>query len=332
MTATKNPQLKVTITREDGTVVTTTTGEWKALRLWAARWSRQGFTVSKEEVMPTTQDDTAALEAQAFDTALAALYLKAQQLRDDRARLINKLHFVAGDKKVGTYGKRVWAKTLEEVIALLKHERRGHDVIAELATVDAAHAALKAEIDVKNDIYAQAPWSRFILCLSHGGHIHNAIGCSTLHWDTPLEWHPELSGLTVEEAVKALGPTLCSVCFPSAPVEWRRKRSDVEREAKAGERAAKAEAKFIKNLRDSEIFPDYHQGRVTTVAGAKQALRDEVEFRDYFGHGKHPFHADSVKAAEQATKVLLARGVTQTEIHQIIERAIVKNRKDGANI
>jgi len=267
-----------------------------------------------------------------FDTALAALHLKAQQLRDERARLINKLHFVARDKKVGTYGRRVWAKNLKEVIALLEHERRGHDVIAELATVDATHAALKAEIDAQNEIYRAAPWSRFILCLSHGGHIHNAIGCSTLHWDTPVEWHPELSGLSIEAAVKALGPTLCSVCFPSAPVEWRRKRSDVEREASAAERAAKAEAKFIKNLRDSEIFPDYHQGRVTTVAGAKQALRDEVEFRDYFGHGKHPFHADSVKAAEQATKVLLARGVTQAEIDTIIERAIMKNRKDGANI
>jgi len=267
-----------------------------------------------------------------FDTALAALHLKAQQLRDERARLINKLHFVARDKKVGTYGRRVWAKNLKEVIALLEHERRGHDVIAELATVDATHAALKAEIDAQNEIYRAAPWSRFILCLSHGGHIHNAIGCSTLHWDTPVEWHPELSGLSIEAAVNALGPTLCSVCFPSAPVEWRRKRSDVEREASAAERAAKAEAKFIKNLRDSEIFPDYHQGRVTTVAGAKQALRDEVEFRDYFGHGKHPFHADSVKAAEQATKVLLARGVTQAEIDTIIERAIMKNRKDGANI
>lgn len=280
-------------------------------------------------MIPVTTKRLSPLE---FDTELAALYLKAQQLGDDRARLINKLHFVAGDKKVGTYGKRVWAKTLEEVIALLEHERRGHDVIAELATVDAADAALKAGIDVQNEIYRAAPWSRFILCLSHGGHIHNAVGCSTLRYDTAVEWHPELSGLSVEEAVKALGPTLCSVCFPSAPVEWRRKRSDVEREAKAGERAAKAEAKFIKNLRPEEQFRDYSKGRVTTVAGAKQALRDEVEFRDYFGHGKHPFHADSVKAAEQATKVLLARGVSQTEIDTIIERAIVKNRKDGANI
>jgi hypothetical protein len=48
MPATKNPQLKVTITRDDGTVVTTATGEWKALRLWAARWSRQGYTVARK--------------------------------------------------------------------------------------------------------------------------------------------------------------------------------------------------------------------------------------------------------------------------------------------
>jgi len=50
MTTRKNPQLKVTITRADGTVVTTAKGEWKNLRLWAARWAREGFTVSKELV------------------------------------------------------------------------------------------------------------------------------------------------------------------------------------------------------------------------------------------------------------------------------------------
>ena len=34
-------------------------------------------------------------------------------------------------------------------------------------------------------------------------------------------WLPKLSGMTEAEAVEEHGPALCSVCFPSAPVEWQ---------------------------------------------------------------------------------------------------------------
>jgi hypothetical protein len=61
-------------------------------------------------------------------------------------------------------------------------------------------------------------------------------------------------------------------------------------------------------------------------------LRREVEFRDYYGHGEHSSHAEYVRGAAQAKKVLLARGVTQTEIDRIITNAIKRNRKDGARI
>jgi hypothetical protein len=78
---------------------------------------------------------------------------------------------------------------------------------------------------------------------------------------------------------------------------------------------------------------------ITTVAGCKQVLRDEVEYRDYFGRGPHPWRAGYARGAEMARKVLLAReaakpgtGATEAEISRIIENAIKKNRKDGARI
>ena len=135
-----------------------------------------------------------------------------------------------------------------------------------------------------------------------------------------------------------LGPTLCSVCFPAAPVELRRKRSDVEREAREAEKAAKAEAKFIKNLRPEEQFRVDGE-RITTVVGCEDVIRKEVLFRDYYGRGEHSSHAAYVIGADKAAAVLRARearqagtGAGTADIGRIIESAVKRNRKEGARI
>ncbi|MFE6000406.1 DUF6011 domain-containing protein [Streptomyces sp. NPDC056454] len=66
-------------------------------------------------------------------------------------------------------------------------------------------------------------WSRFYLVKNVDGHIHKTTSpneCHTLRHDTRMGWLPDLSGLTEADAVTAHGPILCTVCFPSAPVEW----------------------------------------------------------------------------------------------------------------
>lgn len=63
-------------------------------------------------------------------------------------------------------------------------------------------------------------WSRFFLVTSSPGHVHSSMHCSTCRVTTKFGWLPELSGKDEATAVRELGPTLCSVCFPSAPVEW----------------------------------------------------------------------------------------------------------------
>jgi hypothetical protein len=62
-------------------------------------------------------------------------------------------------------------------------------------------------------------WSRFFLVTSSSGHVHRSMACSTCRPTTTFGWLPELSGQTEAQAVAELGPALCSVCFPSAPVE-----------------------------------------------------------------------------------------------------------------
>ena len=64
-------------------------------------------------------------------------------------------------------------------------------------------------------------WSRFFLVA--GGHLHSSMNCSTCNNGfnpTEFYWYPTLAGLNEAEAVEAVGSVLCTVCFPSAPVEW----------------------------------------------------------------------------------------------------------------
>ena len=63
-------------------------------------------------------------------------------------------------------------------------------------------------------------WSRFFLVTSSKGHIHSSMNCSTCQWTTTYGWLPDVSGLDEEAAVEAHGALLCTICFPSAPVEW----------------------------------------------------------------------------------------------------------------
>lgn len=63
-------------------------------------------------------------------------------------------------------------------------------------------------------------WSRFFLVTSSKGHIHSSMGCSTCRPSTRYGWLPELSGKAEAEAVAECGPALCTVCFPTAPLEW----------------------------------------------------------------------------------------------------------------
>lgn len=86
-------------------------------------------------------------------------------------------------------------------------------------------------------------WSRFFLVTNVGGHIHRDMNCSTCFPTTQYGWLTELSGLTEAAAVAEYGEILCSICFPSAPVEWTNGENKKDRARKDAEAALKAIAK-----------------------------------------------------------------------------------------
>ena len=97
--------------------------------------------------------------------------------------------------------------------------KRGYDATdleADLAKKERRIATIDREYD-------RRPWSRFFVTSGANGHVHSERTCSTCNKDgkyTEFYWITDLSGKTEEAVVAELGSRLCSVCFPSAPVEW----------------------------------------------------------------------------------------------------------------
>lgn len=88
-----------------------------------------------------------------------------------------------------------------------------------LTASNASVTALRASISAAHKEWeGHGRWSRFFLV--QGGHIHSSTSCHTLRPTTQVGWLPNLSGETEKDAVDAHGALLCTVCFPSAPVEW----------------------------------------------------------------------------------------------------------------
>lgn len=303
---------------------------------------------------------TQTIDPVQFDTELFAHYQEHAKGRQQLKTLFDfKIHPMAGDKQesLGFGRGRRWGLGDEDALSLVQHLADEDDAYsrqlgASPSEIIARHDQIVAHMETlwnaivdAEQVWQEHRWTRWFPCLNADGHVHATMrGCPTVRWDTMMGWATELSGTPLETAIQmppvGLGPRLCSVCFPDAPVEHCQSLRDITRAQREAEKADKAEAKFVKNLRPEEMVnPDgsrlvgYNgRERITTVAACKQALRDEVKFRDYYGHGEHPYHEGSVKSAENATRVLLGRGVTQAEIDKIIESAVKRERKNGARI
>jgi hypothetical protein len=148
-------------------------------------------------------------------------------------------------------------------------------------SVDEARAALDAAWR-EHDLYVAehyTGWARFFLVTNNNGHIHSSTSCSTCYPDTGFAWLTELSGLAAPEAVAEYGEILCSVCFPSAPVEWTRgenKKVAAERELHRAltEIARSPEGKAVKRAEDLVRSKKY---RIDTAERAITRHREYVE-------------------------------------------------------
>jgi hypothetical protein len=98
-------------------------------------------------------------------------------------------------------------------------------IVAERAAAIEGRYVLWTEANVLDAEYRRRPWSRYFLVVSSAGHIHSSTGCQTCRLTTAFGWMPERSGMTEAEAIESLGKhadSLCSVCYPTAPVISKR--------------------------------------------------------------------------------------------------------------
>lgn len=194
-------------------------------------------TAKIEAQLATLPADLSTAKPQQIDTVLAELYaLEAQELGYIEGAK-DGIHRALGQRQSWMGRRQVWLMPFSEALALAEAKVASTDYVDAprgaigdvkgalaylvkhtdaLAEINAAQAPLHAE-------YADRPWSRFFWVQNNGGHVHSSMNCSTCNngrTPTRFGWNPDLSGLTEAAAVAKLGPSLCTVCFPSAPVEY----------------------------------------------------------------------------------------------------------------
>ena len=194
--------------------------------------------------------------AVATDERLATLYDEAFDVSIDLRRVLDSVHRMAGDEQRPRY-RGPWQMDDAEAVDALRarlsqpyvaptyaertpdtavgmtavidrgtgippwETRNAEQALERIETLEARQRAIAAEESDLERVYEDAGrWSRFFLVDASNGHIHRSLHCSTCFPTTRYAWLPDLSGLTEDDAVKAHGPRLCSVCYPSAPVEW----------------------------------------------------------------------------------------------------------------
>jgi hypothetical protein len=176
------------------------------------------------------------------DGQLADLWQAEAKTADQIRRDINYIHEALGERRPRRpdWTEGEWPTTLSEAVnaartlaGKARHDRDYDKYTQEtwaaikaeerLAAYDedVIHAhGLRAQSQPLEAEYEAVRWSRFFLVVNANGHIHRNMHCSTTFPTTLWAWLPDLSGLTEADAVQAEGTRLCSVCFPSAPVEW----------------------------------------------------------------------------------------------------------------
>lgn len=179
-----------------------------------------------------------------IDTEIAELETAWFTQRHTAGKAMDTLHYAVGDRQTRSTWKLTEDALFTRLADLLKddtrpdfvkfHHRTAPDIAKALVTLHQANtemAQLQREIDILEAEYKRRPWSRFHqLRTTDGARIHDSRWCPGLHRSNlgDLGWHPDLSGKTEAEAVADLGPVMCSKCFRSAPVEWKRDPKDLK--------------------------------------------------------------------------------------------------------
>jgi hypothetical protein len=178
-----------------------------------------------------------------IDEALAVECRKLAHLDSLAASLTNTTQWAYGKRRRGGFGAHMYETTAAQAWELVEKAAAEKDVynvrlggrkpsehLTKRAALAVETAAQQERIDQLEGLYTG--WSRFFVVTSSAGHVHATRACHTCRPTTTYGWRPDLSGNTEAEAVAKLGPALCSVCFPTAPVEHQANKITKARAAK----------------------------------------------------------------------------------------------------
>lgn len=188
----------------------------------------------------------ATVDPKAIDRLIADYSRDVATLTARIASDVDGLHRIAGDRMIRHGRRESWQLRDVEAIATarrliaasevdLAYRSGAARVLDSYDGRTADVARLHRLIDQLEDVHRAHGWARFFIVT--GGHIHRSMTCSTCNNGrhlTQFGWLPELSGETEAEAVAAHGALLCTVCYPSAPVEWTNGRELEEAAKQAG--------------------------------------------------------------------------------------------------
>jgi hypothetical protein len=201
------------------------------------------------------------------------------------------------------------------------------DLAERLAKAEALIEEFEAEAAPFEAEYSLRPWKRYFLVTNANGHVHRGMNCSTCFPTTEYAWLIDLADCDEAAMVNDYGEKACTVCFPDAPTfPAFAGPGRLDREAQAAkdaEKAAKAAAKNAKLLVEP-VRIHHTSWKITTIASAKQEIRDAIRYTAWYGD------ADGKRAAdiETLTAALLAKGIEQAEIDTLVQRATKAARKD----
>ncbi len=285
--------------------------------------------------------------AQAVDTELA-------ELNEAEAKLATKLGYVRHQLAVAVFGhaynrvgKAAAEVTAREIYAAVSEaladptteewkQRNLSRLVAERDALRADRHDVLTRASELDRIYAAHGWSRFFLVRNTNGHIHSSLRCKTCYETTIFGWLPALSGLTEADAVEAYGGILCSVCYPSAPVEWTDGESKeaiearAERDAKKAERAAKKVEKALipEDPEGGYVTSGSHNDRVKTTAAAKSWLTEYYDWKGYGGDPEYTHPSYSTEDALAIAALLVGRpGVKETTPEAVLAAAKKRSEK-----
>lgn len=175
-----------------------------------------------------------------IDTRIAELNSELARTRSQIDYQRGQMHDLAGDNR----RKRTMVFVQAIRIVKDKYPTSYERIMTSIKEAEAKVESLRAELAPLNAAYEAERWSRFYLV--PGGHIHSSMYCSTCNKVTSkrgdysqsltnFTWLTDLSGLTEEDAVKAHGALLCTVCYPTAPVHWTNALEEAAKARKAAQ-------------------------------------------------------------------------------------------------